>query len=958
MKNYTKGLSLAYLLLCSFFLHAQQHNIGGIIEGFVKDVQTGESLPYASVFLLGTNIGTITDEKGFYQLKGIKSGEYDVRGSFIGYTDTIFTVRIKEGTKLVKDISLVFGSALQGVVITAQASGQVRAINTQVTSRTILNVVSEAKIKELPDANAAEALSRLPGISINRSGGEATSVKIRGVSSNSIYVNGMQMGGSLGSISSSMIGSIEVSKAFMPDQDANVLGGSVEFKMREATPGFKSEILFRQGYNDFTKSFKMQDAYALFSNRFFNNKLGVMLSLSYDRKDRSSDSYSAGIKTIGSSNTGSAVDILPVYIENLNMSTSHNLNNRYGITAYTDYKLKYGKIYYQGFYSLFDQESKVYNQDMRNSSHVDYSTNLGNTRQNIFMNGIGGDFKFSGIKVDLGIYYTNQKDDSPENIDFGAENTNGLSMGGVDLTTITTIDKFLSYSTNDINFTTINRISQYNQQAFANEFSTKLNVEVPFRLGKIIDGYFKFGGRIRTIDQGLTHDELSGAFSGTSYDKLWVKAVELYPDNYWPLVKNGIGLAPLLGDQEYAEFHSLNANIYYPVDAGKLKELNSIMNSYYTPILTSTKNNMSSNQNVYAAYFMAGINIGKMITFTPGVRFEQQQITTNAKWLIENMTYGPIENQGEIHDVEGTSTVKSFLPMIHFKFKPLEWFDIRLAYTKTLGRPDAYDLSPRFYRTLGFNITQGNLDLIPQYNTNYDMYFSVYRKKMGLFTFGLFYKKMENQILSNSINILDPKIYGLNDAFKNKIIDFPENNAWPGYVKGIEADWQTQFSYLPKPFNGIILNTNITYMISETRYPIYDFRWIYPLPNVNPYKIVEGELSSRTTVMQGSPKWIFNFSLGYEVGGFSGRVSLFYQPLSLNQPDRLAPTLDKALYGFSKLDAQFSYKIKKVEGLMFYLNLSNLTNTADKIVNNNYRDLVTSEERYGSSGDIGVRFKF
>jgi TonB-dependent receptor len=296
--------------------------------------------------------------------------------------------------------------------------------------------------------------------------------------------------------------------------------------------------------------------------------------------------------------------------------------------------------------------------------------------------------------------------------------------------------------------------------------------------------------------------------------------------------------------------------------------------------------------------------------------------------------------------------------MIHLKFKPLDWFDIRLAYTKTLGRPDPYDLSPRYYRSSDFNVDKGNLNLKPQYNTNYDIYASFYGKKLGLFTAGLFYKKLENQILTNAITIIDPKIYGLNDAFKNKLIVFPENNQWPGYVKGIELDWQTQLSYLPKPFNGIILNTNVTYMLSETRYPIYDFRWVYNLPNVLPYKIQEGQLSSRTTVIQGTPKWIYNLSLGYEVGGFSGRVSWYYQPLSLMVPDRVAPTLDQALYGFSKLDAQFSYKIKKIEGLMLYLNLNNLTNTADKVVNNNYRDLVTSEERYGSSGDIGVRFKF
>ena len=73
------------------------------------------------------------------------------------------------------------------------------------------------------------------------------------------------------------------------------------------------------------------------------------------------------------------------------------------------------------------------------------------------------------------------------------------------------------------------------------------------------------------------------------------------------------------------------------------------------------------------------------------------------------------------------------------------------------------------------------------------------------------------------VTVIDPAIYGLTAPYKNKQYGFWINNKWPGYVQGIEIDWQTQFSYLPKPFNGIILNANVTFMQSETRYPFYSF---------------------------------------------------------------------------------------------------------------------------------------
>ena len=141
------------------------------------------------------------------------------------------TVQISDGEVVITDFRLTITS-IQGeeVVVTAMARGQARAINTQIAARNIKNVVSEQKIRELPDANAAEALARLPGVSVVRSGGEAVEIKVRGVSSNTLFVNGMRLSSGLVSISPSMIGGIELSKSFMADQDADVLGGNVDFK--------------------------------------------------------------------------------------------------------------------------------------------------------------------------------------------------------------------------------------------------------------------------------------------------------------------------------------------------------------------------------------------------------------------------------------------------------------------------------------------------------------------------------------------------------------------------------------------------------------------------------------------------------------------------------------------------------------------------------------------------------
>ncbi|RKZ92025.1 MAG: hypothetical protein DRQ40_09205, partial [Gammaproteobacteria bacterium] len=320
-------ITLILLAVSLLQIQASAPQKPGEIQGYIREAASVEPIAFASVAIMGTTLGTISDNRGFYSLKHIQPGTHQLRISFIGYADYDVSVEVRDGEVTEQDINLTLTS-IQGeeVTITAMARGQAKAINTQIMAKNIKNVISEQKIRELPDANAAEALARLPGVSVVREGGEAVEIKIRGVGANTMFVNGMRMDGGLGSVSSSMIGSIELNKAFMPDQDADVLGGRVEFKMREALPGFRKDIWVRTGYNGFTKSFKMQDVSALLSNRFFNDRLGVMLSLSYDRKDRGRDVASASYQAIGSGKDAEVIK--QVELRSVNLYQTQSLNNR------------------------------------------------------------------------------------------------------------------------------------------------------------------------------------------------------------------------------------------------------------------------------------------------------------------------------------------------------------------------------------------------------------------------------------------------------------------------------------------------------------------------------------------------------------------------------------------------------------------------------------------------------
>ena len=145
-------------------------------------------------------------------------------------------IELKSGDDLKQDINL-YPEAIESeaIVVMVQAEGQNAAVNQQISSNSIVNVVSSARIQALPDANAAESIGRLPGVSVSRVGGEGTKVIIRGVAPkyNAITLDGIRLASSeagdrstdLSMISSSMLEGIEVFKTLTADKDADAIGG-------------------------------------------------------------------------------------------------------------------------------------------------------------------------------------------------------------------------------------------------------------------------------------------------------------------------------------------------------------------------------------------------------------------------------------------------------------------------------------------------------------------------------------------------------------------------------------------------------------------------------------------------------------------------------------------------------------------------------------------------------------
>jgi TonB-dependent receptor len=133
---------------------------------------------------------------------------------------------------------------LAPVLVNGQAAALRSALDKQRNAQGVVSIVHADAIGHLPDANAAEALARLPGVSVERDQGEGRFIRVRGLGPD---LNGVSINGSvvpaaeadrrapgLDLLPAGLIRALEVHKTLLPEQDANALGGQVSVQTLSA----------------------------------------------------------------------------------------------------------------------------------------------------------------------------------------------------------------------------------------------------------------------------------------------------------------------------------------------------------------------------------------------------------------------------------------------------------------------------------------------------------------------------------------------------------------------------------------------------------------------------------------------------------------------------------------------------------------------------------------------------
>jgi TonB-dependent receptor len=973
-----KRFMKSFLLMALFLFLFNNLFAQNMASGVVTDASDGTPLPSANVYIQGTTVGTLTNLNGEFRLP-LSEGKHTLAVSFVGYTMIKQEVTVVGGKPTIVNFKLAPESIMgEEVVVSAMQRGQRSAINSQLNASGIVNAVSEEQIQELPDANAGDAMGRLPGVSLKRSGGEAQNIVLRGLNEkfSMIQLDGVTIpssgsdsrGVDLSMFSINSLSGIEVTKALTPDMDADAIAGTVNLVTKKASSIPKLTIDVGGAYNNLVKDASQYNVGLRYNKRLFKEFLGLQASLTAEKKNRSSDQYSQGW------------DIRPdssYQINGLNLSFTDEKRKRVGGSLLFDINTSdNGTIRFNNFYNRTDRNAVYYSRDYAVGGTVNYQIRDTEHAIETINNSLSGENYLGKLKVNWGASHALTIGNKPydHQMLFTEGGSTGTGMKDIPSSAMKGPGELLiPYAYNNFRMGYLDRAySEWSKNKDRN-LALNLDVERNFSLTKKINISIKAGAKYRNKNRSNVNDVLwapywvnqpkayslldNGSivpadYSNTSFaNPAMVGGTNLSMVNYLNetppsrgLFDGKYDLNPMLEPALTREWYAAHKNGVSK--DGSLRE--------YSPYQSGIMGNYKVIENVSAGYAMATLNLGEVVRIIGGVRVEKEKNHYTAKFAPELsgfLTFDPTT----VKDTITTYTKSYVLPDFHIRIKPVDWFDLRLAATKSLARPDfSMRLPTLVVDRVGQVINRGNSSLNNTIAWNYDAIASFYQSKYGLFTVGGFFKKMSNNFyMLNNVRIISsemaldynlPQGYGKYTGF---ILNEPVNTN-NTEVKGLEFDLQANLKFLPGFLGNFVLRGNFTMIESVTdvpRFKVERDNSIFP-PIDKPVFYTSKES------LDGQPSNFGNVALGYDKGGFSGRLSLFFQGdyVTSVSSNRMLDVMQK---GYKKWDLALKQEIKKYN-MEVMLNLTNITNMYEGTFYR-YKGLDQSSTIYDMLIDLGVR---
>jgi iron complex outermembrane receptor protein len=834
----------------------------GTVSGTVRQGQTRAFLEGVVVTLEGTELSTTTERDGRFGFPHVPAGHYRLKTFYTGLDEKVEAITVTAGRETSVEVVLISEVyKLETFVVAGEREGNAASITRQRNADNVVNVVSMDAYGNVADGNIGNFLQNIPGIAANKEAGEIVGVGLRGTPPelNSVTLDGTRSAAAIAGftpqgdraalidqIPSEFIKEIEVTKGNMPDQPADSLGGSVNLVTKSAFD-FKNRVFsYRAGINQNTYR-KGLDRYGptaalTYLDTFGRSRqIGVALSGSYSRTTNTRDRVQMEYREL--------TDFRNTRARTLNDRT---LRIRIGGGAKFEYRFDHtssGWLSANLNYFASDNDRSSWNAAAGGSRRVaDYSrvsraqieagvtprdaanqtagvapgftdtytemlnptwTNEGaleTKRSHQYKVGVGGQKTWGSAKLNLSASYNPSA--FKNNNRFIRATVSGFGMA-IDTSKDSTRPTYIqTYGStvgvgSDMNryLATYAEAPQTTREEVGN---VRTDLEKSLRAFSI-PLKIKTGADYRNQHRWYTTYSPTWNFVGADGIR-GPNAAGVNDDNIRQFVDPAPG---------YGLFNNRMPQ-RDQFDVSKVQALIKSNPTYFAPSGTSVSTlpiPRIISEGVLSGYAQASLQLGRLNALG-GLRIERTEIESQAS------NTDP-RRPGQLIAKRQGDYQRNF-PSVHLRYTALRNLRLRASYSSSSARPSISDLVPvttvNYDSSTGLGtVSQGNSALKPNSTKNYDASAEFYFEPSGVLSAGWFHKDIKNWATTIRSIIPDGSDNGFNGDFAGFFLN-TKTNLGGATIDGLELNYNQQFRFLPKPFNGLALFANYTHLRTEGQY--------------------------------------------------------------------------------------------------------------------------------------------
>lgn len=780
-------------------------------------------------------------------------------------------------------------------------------------------MVSADQIGKFPDSNIGDALKRISGINVQYDQGEARFGQVRGTPADfsSVSINGSRIPSAEGDIRnvqldlipSDMIQTIEVNKTLMPDQDGDAIGGSINLITKNSPQRFSLNAVAGTGYNWVSRKAQMNFGLTV-GNRFLNDRLGLMLSASYNNAP--SGSYDTEF-------LWEKDDDGNLYISDYQMRQYFVTRERQSYALSLDYKFDdFNKIWFKGIFNNRNDWENRYRTTLKDITpkgvaDVRIQTKGGSgdqrdarlERQRTMDFTLGGENKLGPIEADWKIGYARASEERPNEryIDYRLRKQHFTFDLSDPRTPFATPDKGSTMEFND-KFS-LKDLTQQQEDIVEQDFKIALDFKTRLSERSKIKFGFKFVNK--TKDKEIDFYEYSPLDEDRFDSDAFASAVNWTTDRFMPSPRYKVG--SFVSKEFLSSLDLDNASLY---EKSQVPE--------------ELAGDYSARENVTSVYARIDSRLSDKLNFTGGLRVEN----TALRYI--GRIYDDESNTVSPTDPEKSSYI-NFLPSLLLKWDVNKDFIVRTGYNQSISRPKYSALVPGMNIKRGDNeIVIGNPGLEATTSHNIDLTGEYYWKSIGLVSAGVFYKRINGFIVDE---------VAFNREYEGHVwtkLTQPKNGG-NANIFGAEFAWQRDFSFINPALRCIGLYGTYTYTHSR----VTDFNF-------------EGREKEKGLSLPGSPEHTANLSVYFEKYGISARMSFNYASAFIDEMGA-SKFYDRYYDNVKYMDFNISYTFGKKTKFTVYADLTNLLNQPLRYYQGS-KDFTMQQEYYGVKFNGGVKMTF